>query len=58
MKIKPIKIEDVTLDKCKASRFGCKNCLYAGAECRGFERWSPSVSVTGEASCTAYAYYD
>lgn len=50
---------DVTLDMCKKSAFGCRNCLWNSVECSLGEKFVPAVAFNGKyATCTSYAYYD
>lgn len=57
-----MKLEDVTLDLVKSSRFGCTYCLLAGAECKMYEKFVPAMTSGSfgpqKASCNNYIYYD
>ena len=52
-----IKIEDVTLDKCKDSEAGCRNCLWRGIECKGYAKFGPKITTNNQPSCTSYYRY-
>lgn len=41
----------------KSSKFGCRNCLYAGCECERGSWYVPS-DVDGVPSCKRYCYFD
>jgi len=50
---------DVTLEMCKKSAFGCRNCLWASSECVSGSNFIPAVALGGKyATCQSYSYYD
>ena len=49
----------VTLEEVKKSDVGCSQCLWAGIECKNYEKFSPKWSdVFNQPSCHNYAYCD
>lgn len=56
-KKKVLTLEEVTLDTVKVSTFGCRNCLYAGAECVNYSRFVPKI-WDNKPTCVSYWYYD
>lgn len=51
--------EDVTLEDCKASDFGCRQCLWNSVECKDYGKFVPAVTYDAKnASCQSYAYCD
>ena len=45
----------------RSSQFGCRNCLWASAECRNGSMYQPETVKMGSKtypSCKAYTYYD
>ena len=54
IEIEKIKIEDVRNSDC-----GCSQCLWAGIECKGSEKFSPKWSeIFKQPSCENYTYCD
>jgi len=50
---------DVTLEMCKKSAFGCRNCLWNICECTLGSNFVPEVAFGGKyATCKSYAYYN
>jgi len=59
MKKNILKLEDVTLEAVKNSKFGCRNCLYQSCECSPIGvNFVPQIALDKYASCANYAYYD
>ena len=41
-----------------ASEYGCKNCLWAGCECKAGSKYEPHTAHDGTPSCKGYSYHD
>ena len=55
MKVK--ETNQINKENIKGSTFGCRNCLWAGIECKGQEKFIPKIA-NGLPSCNAYTYCD